>query len=206
MILPGGEKLISAAEDRVMGVAVWDINQGIEVGHLEETERGALALAITPDGKKAVSGDMDGVLRIWDLEQLHLLHTIQAHLNPMLMPGGNPLYGMALAITLDGKRVITASVDQNLKIWELSTGEQLAAFTTESSLWACAVASDCQTIPPERCGRGEEGLWLPRDEGKTSIEGVPFPYCWGGHPRSMSVTQSWSFMNVGARRWPRWVT
>ena len=146
VISPDGKNAISAAEDRSKGVAIWDINQGNEVDHFEDTERGALSLAISADGKNAASGDMNGVLRIWDLEHRHLLHSFHAHTNQMLMPGGNPLYGLALAITPDGRHVLTASVDKNLKLWELSTGKLIAAFTADSSLWTCAVAKDSQTI------------------------------------------------------------
>src|SRR5262249_56205927 len=43
------------------------------VGH----KSGVLAVAITPDGKRAVSGSQDNVVRVWDLETRTVLFEIQ---------------------------------------------------------------------------------------------------------------------------------
>jgi len=146
IITPNGKYAISAADGKSMGIAMWDIDQGNEVGDLEESERGALALAVTPDGRNIVSGDIDSVLNVWDLENHRLVHTIQAHSDQLLIPGGNPLYGIAIAITPDGQQVVSVSVDKKLKVWDIFSGEQISSFTVESHLWACAVTMDGETI------------------------------------------------------------
>lgn len=52
----------------------------------------------------------------------------------------------AVAITPDGKRVISASYDNTLKLWNLETGEEIATFTGEAPFLCCAVAPDGVTI------------------------------------------------------------
>ncbi len=151
VITADGKRLFSTAVKKstgtaVWGIAVWDLDLGVEVASLETGSSGILAMAITPGGESLISGDMDGVLRVWDLEHNCLVHTIQAHSGLVLVPGGNPLYGLALAVTPDGKQVVSASVDQQLRVWDLASGHQVTSFSAESPLWSCAIATDAQTI------------------------------------------------------------
>ncbi|MFN6480330.1 WD40 repeat domain-containing protein, partial [Nostoc sp. DedQUE07] len=52
----------------------------------------------------------------------------------------------AVAVTPNGKQVISTSDDWTLKIWNLDTGEVIATFTGESYMYCCAVAPDSVTI------------------------------------------------------------
>ncbi|NMG19293.1 WD40 repeat domain-containing protein [Brasilonema bromeliae] len=52
----------------------------------------------------------------------------------------------AVAVTPDGKYVISGSEDNTLKVWNLETGEVIASFTADSALMCCAVAPDGVTI------------------------------------------------------------
>ncbi|MFM6267558.1 MAG: WD40 repeat domain-containing protein, partial [Dolichospermum sp.] len=50
----------------------------------------------------------------------------------------------AIAVTPDGKTVISGSDDKTIKTWDLTTGNKVATFTGESPI--LAVASDGLTI------------------------------------------------------------
>ncbi|MGB7445022.1 MAG: hypothetical protein WA919_28465 [Coleofasciculaceae cyanobacterium] len=74
---------------------------------------------------------------------------------PSLMPPGTPLLPTlsghsspvwAVAITPDGKQVVSASEDKSLKVWDLHTGQEIASFTGDGMLPCCAVAPDGVTI------------------------------------------------------------
>ncbi|KAB8321308.1 hypothetical protein SD81_005245, partial [Tolypothrix campylonemoides VB511288] len=52
----------------------------------------------------------------------------------------------ALALTADGKRVISASNDNTLKVWNLETGEIIVSFAGEHPFSCCTVALDKRTI------------------------------------------------------------
>jgi len=51
-----------------------------------------------------------------------------------------------VAVTPDGRRAVSASGDQTLKVWDLERGEVVATFTGESSILCCAVGPDGVTI------------------------------------------------------------
>ena len=77
-------------------------------------------------------------------------------LAPSLMPPGTKLIRTlsnhrdgitAIKITPDGQRVISGSYDKSLKVWDLSTGQELFTFEGHSgSIEALAVTSDCKRL------------------------------------------------------------
>jgi WD40 repeat protein len=63
-------------------------------------------VAVTPDGKRAVSASADHGLTVLDLESGGTLDTLVGH--SALVRG--------VAVSLDGKRVVSASRDNTLKV------------------------------------------------------------------------------------------
>lgn len=51
-----------------------------------------------------------------------------------------------MAVTPDGRRAASASDDRTLRLWDLESGKEIAAFTGESDMGCCAIASDGRTI------------------------------------------------------------
>jgi WD40 repeat protein len=79
-------------------------------------EEGVRSIAITPDGKYAVSASDDRTLKIWDIEKGEEKATLDRH-----------KYGVnSVAITPDGKYAVSASSDRTLKIWDIEKGEEKA--------------------------------------------------------------------------------
>ena len=74
------------------------------------------AVALTPDGKRAVSASYDRTLKVWELDSGRLLRTLEGH----------KALVNAVALTPDGKRAVSASFDRTLKIWELDSGRLTA--------------------------------------------------------------------------------
>ena len=73
------------------------------------------AVALTPDGRYAISGSGDAILRMWDLEGNQPPRCFTGHKGPI----------KSVAITPDGRRVVSASSDQTLRVWELQSGRSL---------------------------------------------------------------------------------
>lgn len=51
-----------------------------------------------------------------------------------------------MAVSGDGPLAVSASWDQTLKVWELSSGHKLATFKAGAALVCCAVCPDGKTI------------------------------------------------------------
>ena len=66
------------------------------------------AVAIAPDGKRAISASWDYTLKIWDTETGTELKTLTGHTS----------WVNAVAIAPDDLTAISASWDKTLKIWE----------------------------------------------------------------------------------------
>jgi len=90
-------------------------------------------VAVTPDGKWAVSASEDKTLKVWDLEAGRSLRTLEGH--------SDAVYGVA--VTPDGKRAVSASWDQTLKMWDLDTGSVLRTLGGHSNaVFGVAVTPD----------------------------------------------------------------
>jgi WD40 repeat protein len=72
-------------------------------------------VALSPDGRRAVSASSDKTLKVWDLETGRELHTLPGH--------SNSVYGVA--VSQDGRRAVSASSDKTLKVWDLETRHEL---------------------------------------------------------------------------------
>jgi hypothetical protein len=80
----------------------------------EGHSRGVSGVAITPDGRRAVSASHDKTLQIWDLESGQSVRTLQGHTSPV----------DCVAVTPDGCRAVSASGDliddlPTLRLWDL---------------------------------------------------------------------------------------
>ena len=112
-VTPDGRRAVSGSNDRTL--KVWDLEQGALLATLEGHDAGVRAVAVTPDGRRAVSASNDRTLKVWDLEQGALLATLEGH--------GDGV--RAVAVTPDGRRAVSGSYDQTLKVWDLEQGALL---------------------------------------------------------------------------------
>ena len=76
-------------------------------------------VAITADGRRAVSGSGDKTLRIWDLELGRCKKILQGH----------TLAVTSVALTVDGNTAVSGSSDNTLRVWEVETGRCLRILT-----------------------------------------------------------------------------
>ena len=71
---------------------------------------------------------------MWDLETGRQERTLEGH------------QASALAITPDGRRVVSGSLDTTLKGWDLETGALICTFTCEGRVDCAAVTPDERTF------------------------------------------------------------
>jgi WD40 repeat protein len=100
-------------------------------------------VAVTQDGKRAVSASADHTLKVWDLDTGRMLRTLEGHSASV----------NGAAVTQDGKRTISASADNTLKVWDLDTGQLIATFHCDASVRCCACADERRIVAGDQRGR-----------------------------------------------------
>jgi WD40 repeat protein len=105
---PDGKRLVSASADR--GVKVWDVASGERLYTLSEPTDGLNTLALDPSGKRVAAGGLDRTIRVWSLRDKSgtLVNSLIAHEDAILQLAWSP----------DGKYLLSASADKELKIFK----------------------------------------------------------------------------------------
>jgi small GTP-binding protein len=91
------------------------------------------AVAISADGRRAVSGSYDDTVRVWDLEAGKLVATLKGHTKVV--------WGVALSA--DGRRAVSGSEDNTVRVWDLEAGKLVATLKGHTSkIFGVALSAD----------------------------------------------------------------
>lgn len=139
-LTPNGKLAVSVGEDGAL--RVWDVRKGCEKkalgGYQDDIhtssppedpnpvsfERlrghsgGAWCVAVTPNGKNAVSGGPDGNVRVWDLVTGQESYVFKEHKAGVVWVG----------IAWHGRRAFSVSNDRQLKVWNLDRLRLMQSF------------------------------------------------------------------------------
>ena len=100
-----------------------------------------LSVAVTPDGRRAVSGSYDRTLRVWDIST-PLNASLESGAEERVLRGHERTVN-AVAVTPDGRRAVSASDDHTLRVWDLQSGaEERVLRGHERTVNAVAVTPD----------------------------------------------------------------
>jgi WD40 repeat protein len=118
-------------------------------------------VAISADGKRALSACWDGALRYWNLENGELLREMRGHQGLI----------NSVAMSADGKRALTGSGDRTMRAWDLETGKELRSFAGHGqTVWDVAFSPDGKQAL-SACSDGIARLWeVDTDKELRSLE------------------------------------
>jgi WD40 repeat protein/DNA-binding SARP family transcriptional activator len=127
---PMNRLAVTSAEDRTL--VIWDLSDPAELRRLVGHQAPVAGVALTPDGKYALTGSgsldiggepaQDNSLRLWDVETGELLQVLEGHTNSVVM----------VDITQDGRRALSGSGDGTMRWWDLENGLELQRFDAHS--------------------------------------------------------------------------
>jgi WD40 repeat protein len=97
---------------------------------------GVAAVAVTPDGSRALSGSFDKSVRLWDLNTRQELRRLDGHTGPVL----------AVAVSPDGQRALSGGLDKTVRLWDLNTGQELRRLQGFGGVTCVAFSPDGKRI------------------------------------------------------------
>lgn len=129
-----GRYVLSVGHGAGQVVLLWDV----EAGESVEVFQGTSALAVTPDGRYALSPDAaswktQNDFHLWDLTTGEKRRSFVGHSERVL----------ALEVTLDARFALSGASDHSLRIWDVSTGQVVSKLETrDERLNALALSTD----------------------------------------------------------------
>lgn len=108
-LAPDGKRGITTRGDRTWHV--FDTQSGADTRVLRGQLGNGTCVAFAPDGRSVYTGATDGSLRQWDLASGMELRRLLSDGHPRMV---------ALAIDATGRRLVSASADHNILVWDLT--------------------------------------------------------------------------------------
>jgi WD40 repeat protein len=119
---PNGKFALSGSQATGDHLIYWDLETGKPVWLFDTGWRNVLGVAISPDGRTALSAEEDGSLELWDLETGQLIRSLAGHTN------------VAWSVAfIDDQTAISASEDSTMILWDLKSGTALRSFLGHAS-------------------------------------------------------------------------
>jgi WD40 repeat protein len=94
------------------------------------------SLAISPDGKSFIVGNLEGTASLWDVDSGRVLCNF-SHGNGAVK---------SVAFAQNGKTAITAGEDKSVKVWNLDTRQMTAAYQLPYSVLGIGVSPDGKKV------------------------------------------------------------
>lgn len=165
-----GRYLISGSEDKL--VRLWDMKSGREIVNLKGHKKGVSDVAFSPNGQLAASASNDNTVKIWDIGKKEETITLQGHSVSFSPDGrflatassdnvktwdvntGKELHSyeghhatvMNAKYSPDGSKIVSASRDSTIIIWDVKSGRKIQTFSHHSPFYYAAFNPDGQHV------------------------------------------------------------
>lgn len=130
---PDGQRLASGSYREVK---IWRQQRAQPVARKAAPALGAVATALSVDGRRIVCADRGGALQVLDAASARVLKSI-----PDALAGGK-----LLAVSPDGSKAAVHGTDATLRVWNLESGARVAAQSGVNSLRALAWTKDGKAL------------------------------------------------------------
>lgn len=104
----------------------------VQSGHPKEV----LSVAISPDGKFALAGSKENILKLWDIRTGREIRTFKGHNGAV----------MSVAFSPDGKYALSGSFDSTMRLWDINTGSEIRSITVQQRMGSVKMPSPLKSV------------------------------------------------------------
>jgi len=128
----------------------WNLETGEQIGNdWRDGEREVYTAALSPNGKKIVSGGADYIVKLWDIDASTIIAKWMGH-------GGGIT---CVCWNRDGGRILSGSYDGTAMVWDAESGNTILAIKTGHRVVYSAIYSPDETMIASG-GRSEENGFI----------------------------------------------
>jgi len=154
---PAGTKVVSADET---GTYLWDVASRTSISLQRGT--GYMAASFSPDGRQIATGGANGRLRVWNASGRPTVQQPRA-------TGEQPI--VSVRFSDDGRRIVSTTVDGNLHVSDVRSGQLLSTMPGGRALYADFVSNGIASVG----GDGTLRTWAPLPVRTPRLSGtIPF--------------------------------
>jgi WD40 repeat protein len=129
---PSGELIASGSYD--FTVKIWNARTGAEIRTMKQAST-VNDLLFSPDGTQIVVASHMSI-RMYDVETGRELRVLQGHEGEVL----------SLALSPDGKRIVSGAKDDTVRIWDMATGQEVQRLPVQGWVWEVCFSPDGMTL------------------------------------------------------------
>jgi hypothetical protein len=112
-------------------IRVWDVQNGRQVRRLEGHRGIVWSVAVSPDGRRILSGGHDGAPILWDAETGVEIRRFRGHTGRVTW----------VAFLPDGRRIVSCGQDSTVRLWDVETGQEIHCFRGHGTDIVCVSVS-----------------------------------------------------------------
>lgn len=127
-------RILTASSDGTL--RIWDTVNGAQIQKLDGHANIVYTVALSPDGKEALSGSQDRQVILWNLETGQPIYKLNGHTDGV----------RGVTFSPDGRTALSTSRDTTLILWDLETGQAIRTFNGHDDVvWGVDFSPDGKT-------------------------------------------------------------
>jgi len=131
-----------------------------EVARFFDGETFVDCAVVSPDGRRVLSGSLDGLMILWDLGSRQLIRRFRGHEGLV----------RTVAFAPDGRRALSGGDDKMIRLWDLESGETIREFHGHSeSILSVAFSPDGRLAYSSSGGFWANGDWQDGDDSAVRV-------------------------------------
>jgi WD40 repeat protein len=125
---PSGDLLASGG---FREVKLWQRPDNVRLGELAGAAEPVQAIATSSDGKWAATGEVNGTIRLWELGEHQVVHTLEGHSGAIT----------GLRFSPDGTKLFSSSKDKSIRAWNVNDGTVAGKIDTPAEVNGIALVN-----------------------------------------------------------------